>query len=492
MNLLKNIKYEHKLFILFLLIHLLVWTGVGMIRTVLPTDALEGIYWGSLHDFGTPKHPPLAGWITYLVYSLFKSDFSIYFVSQLFITVGFIYIYKIARLFLDEKKSVCSVMLLEGCWVYGYITGYYGFNPDVILLMLLPMVTYVFLKCMENDKPIDWIKLGVLVGISFMNKYQTVLVLTAMIIWAIIYKREVFKNKCFYISVIIAFLIFLPHLLWLIKYDFFPLLYFEGEFEDNTFIKHITAPFIFLLVQLSLIIGSLLIYGLLKLKQKSEFKLTNVTNNPQSVFLALFIFVPLIIHLLMGAFGGGTMRPRWGFEFWYLTGIALFYFCPTKELSKDDIKYVFKSALGVMLIIFLSLGTLLAVEKNYRSRYNVPQVYGDMKQAWKNQIGTDLKYFGGYIEWTLPLTIYGKDHEQIILDTNGYRNIWINEDDLRKSGILILDRTPEKVEIQLRKSCPYLDENYQVNPVEYKFTIWNALGQPREYTIYYHIVKPEI
>ena len=124
-------------FILFLLIHLLVWTGVGMIRTVLPTDALEGIYWGSLHDFGTPKHPPLAGWITYLVYFLFKSDFSIYFVSQLFIIVGFIYIYRIARLFLDEKKSVCSVMLLEGCWVYGYITGYYGFNPDVILLMLL-------------------------------------------------------------------------------------------------------------------------------------------------------------------------------------------------------------------------------------------------------------------------------------------------------------------------------------------------------------------
>jgi len=490
MNFFKNIKYEHKMFMLFLLIHLVVWSVIGMIRTVLPTDALEGIYWGSLQDFGTPKHPPLAGWLTYLTYIIFKSDFSIYFISQLFVVAGFFYVYRIAKYFLDENRAICSVILLEGCWVYGYITGYYGFNPDVILLLFLPMITFYFIKCMEENKPVDWIKLGLIVGISFMNKYQTVLTLAAMFIWACIYKREVFKNKYFYLSVLIAFILFLPHLLWLIKYDFFPLLYFEGEFEDNTILKHIIAPFIFFIVQVSLIIGSCLIFGLLKIRQKSEFKLIEITKDKKTVFLLLFTFVPLLIHILMGAFGGGTMRPRWGFVFWYMIGIMLFYFFPTKEITKDDLKYVFKSAMCVMLTIFISLGTLLTVEKNYRSRYNVPQVYNDMKQAWAEQVGTNLKYFGGYIEWTLPLTIYGKDHEQIILDTNGYKNVWIDENDLRKSGILVLDRTPEKVERQVKKSCPFLEEDYQINPIEYKFTIWNALRQPREYTIYYHIVLP--
>ena len=149
----KNLSYERKWFIVFLIVHLLVWSCIGLIRTVLPTDSLEGIYWGSLHDFGTPKHPPLAGWLTYITYSVFKIDLSIYLLSQAFILLGFIYIYKLARCFLDENKSILSVVLLEGCWCYSYVTGYYGFNPDVILLGMLPLLSYYFYKCLHifND-----------------------------------------------------------------------------------------------------------------------------------------------------------------------------------------------------------------------------------------------------------------------------------------------------------------------------------------------------
>ena len=50
-----------KVFIIFILIHVLVWSGLCLIRHLLPVDALEGIVWGSYFDFGTHKHPPLAG-----------------------------------------------------------------------------------------------------------------------------------------------------------------------------------------------------------------------------------------------------------------------------------------------------------------------------------------------------------------------------------------------------------------------------------------------
>ena len=119
----KNLTSEKKMFYIFLAAHLIVWSCIGLIRTVMPTDTLEGIYWGSLHDFGTPKHPPLAGWLTYLAYIPFKLDFCTYLLSQAFILGGFIFIYKIARKFLDEQKSMLSVIVLEGCWVYSYITG---------------------------------------------------------------------------------------------------------------------------------------------------------------------------------------------------------------------------------------------------------------------------------------------------------------------------------------------------------------------------------
>ncbi len=486
----KNLSYEKKALYVFIIVNILVWSGLGLIRSVLPTDALECIYWGGLHDFGTPKHPPLCGWITYTVYSIFKTDFSIYLMSQLFVLAGIWYIYKLAQIFLDENKAILATIMMEGCWAYNYITGYYGFNPDVILLCILPIMTYIFYQCITNNKTSDWIKLGIIVGIAFLNKYQTVLILSAMFLWALIFKREVFKQKTFYISVLIAFLIFLPHLIWLFKYDFFPLLYFESEMYDKSLLAHFIQSGVFLIMQIAAIAGILVLFGILLVKQKTPIKI-NINWNKESAFLIIFGLLPLVIHLLMGLIGGGNMRPRWGFEFLFLTSIMLFYFIPTKELSKDDFRCILKFTYSIMLIIFISMGTLLSVEKNYRSRYPVEIVYKDLNTKWTEATGKPLKYLGGYIEWTLPLTVYSKDHPQIILDTNNYKNIWINEEDLKKSGILVIDRTIEGLERYVHKSCPYLDENYEIKPIEYKFTVQNAYNMPREYTVYYHIVEPE-
>lgn len=485
----KNTDYEHKAFIIFLCAHLVVWSVIGLIRTVLPTDALEGIYWGSLHDFGTPKHPPFAGWVTYWVYSLFKTDFSIYFVSQAFIIGGFYYIYKLGRIFLDENRAMLSVILLEGCWVYGYITGYYGFNPDVILLFLLPLLTYVFYRCMTENRTIDWINLGLIVGICFLNKYQTILILIPMFIWALMFKREVFKNKMFYVAVAIAYLLFAPHLHWMIKYDFFPLMYFEGELGASSWLNHIKAPLMLILMQICAIAGTLLIFGLLKLKQKSPLKLNENQDREKTWMLLLFYFFPVAVTVIMVAFGGAT-RFRWGFEFLYLTAIMLFYFFPTKKISTEDFKFSLKWAYAVMFIVFISLGTLLAVEKNYRSRYPVGQIYSDMNRIWTQEYKTPLRYFGGYIEWTLPLTVYGKDHQQIILDTNGYKNPWIDEQDLKKSGIIIIGRDEEHIFDDTKKACPYLGDDYKIIPIPYSFKVKNALGRERQYDIFYHIVPP--
>ena len=109
-----------------------------------------------------------------------------------------VYDYELAKCFLDENKAMLSVILLEGCWAYSYITSYYGFNPDVILLSIIPAIAFYFYNCMKDNKTSDWIKLGLIVGISFLNKYQTALILLPMAIWALMFKRDVFKNKFFF------------------------------------------------------------------------------------------------------------------------------------------------------------------------------------------------------------------------------------------------------------------------------------------------------
>lgn len=487
-NLLFRVSAEQKKFIIFLLINLFVLAFIGTIRLVLPTDSLEGIFWGSLHDFGTPKHPPLAAWITYCVYSLFKTDISVYLLCTIFITTGFFYIYKLAKFFLDEKKAVLSVLIMEGCWAYTYITSYYGFNPDVVLLCFLPMITYYAYKAVNINNFSDWIKLGIIAGLSLLDKYQTILVILPLLIWVSFFKRSVFKNKYFYISVLITFLLFLPHLMWLVKYDFFPLLYFNGELSSANNIRQIWEPVIFLSMQLTALAGTLLFFAILLLKQKMPFKVS-FSADEKSWFLILTGFMPLIIHLLTGIITGGSMRPRWGYEFLFLTGIMLFYFIPTKEISKEDFNLTLKLAYFAMFVAAVAMTTLLGTEKNYRSRYPVSTINNDLNNAWNKETDSPLKYIGGYIEWTLPLTVYAPSHPVCILDTNGYKNPWIDKNDLKKSGLIIIDRTQEDITADFKKIFPE-EKNKNIKPAEYRFKVRNALNKEREYCIYYLIVPP--
>lgn len=485
----KNASHEKKVFWIFLFVHLVVWTGVALIRCVMPADSLEGVWWGSLLDFGSPKHPPLAAWLTYFAYLPFKSDFCVYLMSQLFIIGGFIYTYRLSRYFLDENKSILSVILLEGCWIYSYVTGYYGFNPDVVLLFTLPAITFYFYNCMKDNKPSDWLKMSILVGLSLLNKYQTILLVFAMAVWAWIFNKKVFKNKWFYISVILAFLIFLPHILWLIHYDFFPILYYNRELNLVNGYNHMTSPLMFVGMQLVMIIGTLFIYGLYRFKFKQEWKIIKDYDKKQFWFLILLCFVPFIIHVFIGLWYGSDIRPRWGYVFWYMFGIILFYCLPSK-VERKEFDFVVKCAYFVMLVIFLSLGTLLTVEKNYRSRYPVAEVFGDLKEIWAENVDTPLKYVGGDSEWSFPITIYGDTHPTNIMDTFGYKNPWIDEDDLKKSGAIILDRRAKMAIYWAKLAAPYLPENYRFKMHQYKFDVKNALGQSREYKIYYIIIPP--
>ena len=486
---LNKLDKEQKLFYLFLIIHFLVWSMIGLIRVVLPTDSLEGIWWGSFLNAGNPKHPPLAGWITYLTYTVFKSNVSIYVLSQTFILGGFIYVYKLAKNFLTKNQAMLSVVLLEGCWIYCYVTGYYGFNPDVVLLFTLPAITYYFYQCMFSNKFSNWLMLGILTGISFLDKFQSGLLIVAMAVWALLFRRKTFKNKYFYMAVIIAFILFSPHLFWLIKHDFMPFLYLETKLETLSFIRHLTEPFMFLFMQIVQILTPVCMYLLFKKVSKSPFKL-NKNIDEKGWFLIILTMVPLIIHLLIALQSGSNVRPQWGYVFWYMTGIILLYFIPS-EINESGFKRILKYSYTVMFIIFLSFGTMLTVEKNYRSRYPVAKVFGDFKQIWNNKYNTPLKYIGGFSEWTFPITIYGDTHPINIMDTYGYKNLWLDEEDLKKSGAFIVGRSSDFVVASTKSSCPYLSDEIEIVPVEYKFTLTNALNQSREYTIYYYIVPPQ-
>lgn len=480
------------IFIIFLIFHVIIWSLLPLIREILPIDAMECIYWGSLIDFGTNKHPPLAAWLAYFVYNIFKSDFSVYLLGQLSILVGFIYLYKIGCIFLDKTKAILSVMIMEACFAYTYMGIYDGFNPNFLLLAFLPAITYYFYKATHETKIRYWILLGIFVGLSFLAKYQTLMLFLSLFLYLLITKngREQFKKKGFYLASIIAFLLILPHLIWLYNNEFFSFYYFihceemYATFYHGT-LKYLYSPFIFLFNQFVAIFGVLFIYFSALLFSKEKIKKSE-NNSDTKIFIICSGVMPLIIQSLYGL-NGNYMIPQWGYSLLFMCGIIIFCFFPFKISDKVE-KYMVFWSFAAMIITIIVLSIVFITEKNFANRFPIKQITDKLNSIYNLETGQEIKYLGGFIELTIPLHIYNNKYT-VILNTYKHPNIWINEEDLRKNGAMIIGRNEKLMDYYIESSVPNLKTKPAVKP--FSFTVKNALGSKRVYSMFYSIIPQD-
>lgn len=482
-----------KIFYIFLILHVLVWSTLPLLREIMPIDAMECIYWGGYMDFGTNKHPPLAGWLAYFVYNLLgKTDYSIYLIGQLFILFGFIYIYKLGKIFFDERKAIISTMLMEACFVYTYMGIYDGFNPNFLLLGFLPFLTYYFYKCTHENGIKNWLILGAGYGLAFLGKYQAIMLFLPMFLYLIATKngREQFKNKGLYAAAFIAFLFLVPHLIWLFNNDFFSFNYFsacEDRYETfyHGWIKYLQAPFMFLIHQFAAIAGVLFVYftSIVFSKEKLVF---DKKLDDNAVFLVYTGILPILLQTIPGTLSGTYMIPQWGYDLLFMSSILLFYFFPFK-LTEKAIKYSLCWVGAAMLITAVVLGIVFTTEKNFANRFPVEQVTKTLKEIYKNETGNDIKYLGGFIELTIPLSLYNNDYT-VVLDTYKHKNPWIDESDIRKTGALVIGRDYSFMDGYITKTAPYLKEKPEIK--DFSFVVKSVVGRERKYDMHYAIVPP--
>ena len=106
----------NKIFILFLFVHLFIWTLIPSIsNNNLPLDTIEALAWGSDLSWGYNKHPPFSAWSTEVFYQIFgNQDWAYYFLSQIFVVSAFFIIFKFSEDFFKNKiHSLISILLLD-------------------------------------------------------------------------------------------------------------------------------------------------------------------------------------------------------------------------------------------------------------------------------------------------------------------------------------------------------------------------------------------
>ena len=168
-------------FNLFLLTHLFVWTLIPFFSNKnLPLDVIEALAWGSNLEWGFEKHPPLSAFFSEVFYQIFgNQDWAYYLLSQIFIVLSFVIIFKLAKEFLkNEVYALISVFLLEGIYFYNFTTP--EFNVNVCQIPFWTLTVYYCWQSFKDDKIQNWVLFGLFAALGVLSKYLFVYLLIGL------------------------------------------------------------------------------------------------------------------------------------------------------------------------------------------------------------------------------------------------------------------------------------------------------------------------
>ena len=390
----KNIK---KVLFLFLLFHFILWTLIPSISNEnLPLDTIEALAWGSNLDWGFNKHPPLSAFAAEVFYSIFgSSDWAYYILSQVFVVIAFIYVWKLSNEIFDDKiHSLISVLILASIYFYNYTTP--EFNVNVSQLPFWALTVYFFWKSINSNSKSNWVLFGIFSALGFLSKYLFIYLLAAIFLYFIL---NIKKNKRFilnyFLSLSISLLILLPHFIWLYENNFVTIFYglSRSALTDYTLINHFKNPIILLIKQILVLIPFLILISVLlkKLKFKINF------NNKKTIFLIFINLIPIALVLITSIFSGAKIRTMW------MTPFYLFFGTLFIEIFRQniDLKRLKKFFVVFLFLFILSPSTYLGISiLNEKKRTDFPgkEIARLVQNKWNDNFTNEIKIVIGD-EW---------------------------------------------------------------------------------------------
>ncbi len=392
------IKNNYKtLFIIFLLSHLIIWTITPSLSNVnLPLDTIEALAWGSKLSWGYSKHPPVSAFFVEVIYNFFGNrDWAYYLLSQIFIVVAFIYVWKLSNLIFKNKLySLCSIFLLEGIYFYNFTSP--EFNVNVCQLPFWALVIYYSWKSINYEKISDLILLGIFMSIGFLTKYLFIyLLLSIKIIFFLnMLEKRNFKVK-FMIPGIIFIICLIPHIIWLFQNEFITINYAfnRSGIEQVSFINHIYNPLTFLSKQIGILAPVIIMLLTFVSFKKINFKILK----KDKYFLLLINLLPIILIFLTSFVSGAKIRTMWMTPFYLFIGILLI------QISKNSLNEKnIKKFLAVFLIFFIispiSYFYISLSNEFKRTDYPGREISNLVQRRWDKNFSNDISIVVGD-EW---------------------------------------------------------------------------------------------
>jgi hypothetical protein len=430
----------------FLALHAAVWTLLPtLLYPNLPLDLIEALMYGREWQIGYDKLPPLPWWLVEGAYRLVGHDFAYYLLAQISVCAAFAVIFIAARSLTGTLGALVSVLILDGLHYLNYTSA--KFNHDVIQLPFWALAGFALHRGLRARRITDWTLLGIAVGISLWAKYFVVVLVAPMVVFMLVDReaRPILRTPGPYVAAVIALIVMAPHLIWLLTNDFLPLAYAEHRAVlSRGWYDHLWHPFEFAVSQLFFLIPSLLIAAPLFVPRRRPDEAPIASRaDAYDVRIATWLaFGPIVTVLAMSAVSGRGTVAMWGYPLWLFLGTWLVL---VARRTLDAMRLA--RILVTWAIVFVGLGAAFYVNYDvlprFDHRYRAVFFPGsalarEITDRYRAVTGQKLVYVIGEMWDGGNVEHYSPDHPRVLVDGKPERAPWIDLNDLRARGAVVV------------------------------------------------------
>ena len=217
---------------------IIIWTLLNLFQTgttELTSD--EGYYWfyTTRLQWGYYDHPPLIALLVNTGTLLFNNEFGVRLMNVLLMSVGLLFLFKLIPR--DRRTKWITYLIILSIPLFNYLT--FIVFPDTPLIAFSIIGLYAYKRLLDRNDLSSALWLGVSVALMLYSKYHAVL----FVFFILLSNFGLLKNKYFYLSMILAFILFIPHLLWQFQNDFPTIAYHLQGRSDPFKLKYLDDYF---------------------------------------------------------------------------------------------------------------------------------------------------------------------------------------------------------------------------------------------------------
>lgn len=441
-------------------------------------DEAYFITWAKHLDFGYYDHPPMVGWILYLMRLIGDGELIMRLPAVLVSTAVGMGIYRLLKPLDAERAAwVAIIFLISPVNVLGVLI-----TTDTPLILFVFLSVYALVRALENNRPSWYLLSGVALGLAFLSKYFAVLLGLAYLAFFLFTPPRRQRWPGFALLVLAAMPFVALNVYWNYSHCWNNILFNLYNRNEGAVLshKHVLA---YLGTTLYLMTPPVVYYWW---QQRTAVK--PVTQNSFRLYAFAF-WVPMACFLVL------SLKKTIGLH-WVLAFYPFFYLLLAIHLSVPQLVKIAKfmawfTAVHLLVIVGL-LAAPTALWQHARS-YNsyVFLMHTDEVAAQLRPYERDfLMATDGYSNAAIMSYHYGKEFFVFGAGSRHARQDDLNTDFRQMAGrnILTIDKSPP----ELQKYTPYFD-NVEVRELKVRNAVFYlTLGYSFNYPAYREEVLKQI